>query len=204
MGTAVSNDIRVESLRALAERAGALANLQPENRNSRDCRGPAQLESMLAFDREAALCTPSLRADGVGVACRRAASLGYTAAGSMSTGSSTLSVANSKGVFAEFETTIADASTVIMNGTASGWSHVSGWKLDAVDWETISKRSSGESSNWAKCCRCRPGEMTVVLDPFATADLLGMLAFDGISGLSFQEGRSWMNGRAGQKIMSPR
>src|SRR5205823_1761890 len=47
-----------------------------------------------------------------------------------------------------------------------------------------------------------PGEMMVILDPYATADLLQHLAFDGMSGLAFQEERSWMNGRSGQKIMS--
>ena len=41
--------------------------------------------------------------------------------------------------------------------------------------------------------------MPVILDPFATADLVGMLAYDGMSGLAFQEERSWMNGRSGQK-----
>jgi hypothetical protein len=81
---------------------------------------------MNAFDPKAASCSPAHRAAGVGVACRKAVALGYTAAGSMTTGAMTISVANSKGVFVEFESTIADASTVIMNGSASGWSHASG------------------------------------------------------------------------------
>jgi predicted Zn-dependent protease len=40
-----------------------------------------------------------------------------------------------------------------------------------------------------------PGEYTVILDSYATA-------FDGMSALSFQEERSWLNGRSGQKIMA--
>jgi PmbA protein len=46
-----------------------------------------------------------------------------------------------------------------------------------------------------------PGDYTVILDPYATADLLEMLAFDGMGALAVQEGRSWMNGRIGQRIM---
>jgi len=202
VGTAVSNDIRLESLRTLARRAGELANLQPENPEFKGLPGPSRLESTMAFDRETASCTPARRADGVGIVCRKAASNGYTAAGSMSTGSSTLSVANSKGVFAEFETTIADASTVVMNGTASGWSHVSGWQLDAVNWENLADEALEKVRIGQKIVEAEPGEWTVILDPFATADLLGMLAFDGMSGLAYQEERSWMNGRTGQGMMS--
>jgi predicted Zn-dependent protease len=156
-----------------------------------------------AYDPRTASCSPSHRAAGVGVACRKASALGYTAAGSMTTGAMTISVANSKGVFVEFESTIADASTVIMNGSASGWSHSSGWKLDAVDWEQLSNEALEKVRIGQKHVDVEPAELTVILDPFATSDLLGMLAYDGMSGLAYQEERSWMNGRSGQKLMSP-
>jgi PmbA protein len=203
VGTAVSNDVRVESLRALVQRAGELAKLQPENPEFKGLPAPVPIETATeAFDRNAASCSPSHRASGVGVACRKAASHGYTAAGSMTTGATTISVANSKGVFAEFESTIADASTVIMNGSASGWSHASGWKLDAVNWEELSDEALEKVRIGQKRVEAEPSEMTVILDPFATSDLLGMLAYDGMSGLAYQEERSWMNGRSGQKLMS--
>jgi predicted Zn-dependent protease len=203
VGTAVSNDTRAESLRSLVQRAGELANLQPENPEFKGLPGPAAVElSTHAFDSQAASCTPAHRAAGVGVACRKASALGYTAAGSMTTGAMTISVANSKGVFVEFESTLADASTVIMNGNASGWSQASGWKLDAVDWEQLSNEALEKVRIGQKTVDVAPAEMTVILDPFATSDLLGMLAYDGMSGLAYQEERSWMNGRSGQKLMS--
>ena len=204
VGTAVSNDARVESLRALVQRAGELASLQPENPEFKGLPGPVPLESSTrAFDSQAATCSPAHRAAGVGVACRKASALGYTAAGSMTTGAMTISVANSKGVCVEFESTIADASTVIMNGTASGWSQASGWKLDAVDWEQLSDEALEKVRIGQKTVDVEPAEMAVILDPFATSDLLGMLAYDGMSGLAYQEERSWMNGRSGVKLMSP-
>ena len=203
VATAVSNNVRTESLQALVHRAAELAKLQPENPEFKGLPGPAPVEATLAYDREAASCSPEARANGVGVLCRKAQSLGYTAAGSMTTGVSRFGVANSKGVFAEFESTVADASSVIMNGKASGWSHASGWKLDAVNMETLANEAVEKVRLGQKEAECEPGEMTVILDPFATADLIGMLAYDGMSGLAFQEERSWMNGRTGQKIMSP-
>ncbi|HLQ75779.1 MAG TPA: metallopeptidase TldD-related protein, partial [Terriglobia bacterium] len=89
------------------------------------------------------------------------------------------------------------------NGKASGWSHASGWKLDAVNMESLADEALEKVLLGQKIAECEPGEVTVILDPFATADLIGMLAYDGMSGLAFQEERSWMNGRTGQRIMSP-
>jgi len=203
VGTAVSNDLRTESLRELVERAAYLAKLQPENPEFKGLPGPAPTQSIQAFDRDTGACKPAMRAAGVGVACKKAAAMGFTAAGSMTTGAITFSVANSKGVFAEFESTLVDASTVIMNGIASGWSQSSGWKLDAVNWETMADEALQKVRIGQKKVDCDPGEMTVILDPFATADLVGMLSYDGVSGLAVQEERSWMNGRSGEKIMSP-
>jgi predicted Zn-dependent protease len=203
VGTAVSNDIRADSLRTLVKRASDLARLQPENPEFKGLPGAAPVQPIAAFDPDAASCTPAQRAAGVGIACREAAAMGYTAAGSMTTGVSTLSVANSKGVFAEFESTIANASTVIMNGKASGWSHSSGWRLDAVNWDQMAKETLEKVRIGQRVVEIEPGTMPVILDPFATADLVGMLAYDGMSGLAFQEERSWMNGRTGERLMSP-
>jgi len=203
VGTAVSNDIRADSLRRLVKRAGELAKLQPENPEFKGLPGAVPVQSITAYDRNTATCTPAQRAAGVGIVCREAAAKAYTAAGSMTTGVSTLSVANSKGVFAEFESTIANASTVIMNGKASGWSHSSGWRLDAVDWEQMAKETLEKVRIGQRVVEIEPGPMPVILDPFATADLVGMLAYDGMSGLAFQEERSWMNGRTGEQLMSP-
>jgi predicted Zn-dependent protease len=47
-----------------------------------------------------------------------------------------------------------------------------------------------------------PGEYAVILDPYATADLLEMLAYDGMGAQACQEERSWLNGRVGQRIMA--
>ena len=66
VGTAVSNDIRPESLRTLVQRAGDLARLQPENPEFKGLPGPAALESQTsAFDSNTASCSPSHRAAGV-------------------------------------------------------------------------------------------------------------------------------------------
>jgi PmbA protein len=201
-GIAVSNVIDPDGLRKLAQMAFALARQQPENPDFKGFPGPAAHVESPAFDRAAAECSPAERAKGVGVICRKASEAGYNAAGSMTTGTAMLGVANSKGVFGQCETTLVDASTVVMSPTSSGWAQSSGWKLESVNWEAMADEAVRKTRMGENPRDCDPGEYTVILDPYATADLLEMMAMDGMSALAFQEERSWLNGRLGERILS--
>lgn len=201
-GIAVSNDARLESLRQLAARAYEVAKLQPENPEFKGLPAPRPVTSVNAFDALAAECTPERRAENAGVICRKAAAAGCSAAGSMTTLALAIGVANSKGIVAEHRSTLADASTVITGNNSSGWAQSSGWRLETIQPESIADEALGKVRTGADPVDFEPGEYAVVLDPYATADLLEMLAFDGMGALAVQEERSWMNGRIGQCIMA--
>jgi predicted Zn-dependent protease len=203
VGIAVSNVTHADKLGNLARMAFDLARRQPENPEFKGLPVPSPIVPAPGFDSEASRCTPAARAKGAGVVCRKAAESGYTAAGSMTTGATAFGVANSEGVFAECETTLVDASTVVMSATSSGWAQASGWKLDSVMWEQLAEEAVRKTKLGENPQVCEPGDYTVILDPYATADLLAMMAMDGMSARAVQEERSWMNGRIGEKILSP-
>ena len=202
IGIAVSNDIRPDSLRRLAARACEVAKLQPENPEFKGLPGPQALTPVSAFDPAVAECTPEQRAASAGVICRKAAASTCSAAGSMTTSSFSIGVANSKGVFAEHQSTMTDASTVIMGNNSSGWAQSTGWRLSSIDPAALADEALWKVRRGSDPVDFAPGEYAVILDPYAAADLLEMLAFDGMGGLAVQEGRSWMNGRLGQRIMA--
>jgi predicted Zn-dependent protease len=202
VGIAVSNDSRRESLRALADRGYEVARLQPANPEFKGLPSPEPPTPVSAFDDAVAGCTPEERALRVSVICKKAAGAGYSAAGSMTTSSLAIGVANSKGIFVEHRSTMTDASTVIMGATSSGWAQASGWRLNAIDPEALADEALAKVQRGADPKDFEPGEYAVILDPYATADLMEMLAFDGMGALAVQEGRSWMNGRLGQRIMA--
>ena len=202
VGIAVSNNLHPDSLKALSRRASDLAKIQPENPHFKGLPGASSLTAVNAFDAAAASCSPRERALAVGIACRKAAEAGYTAAGSMMTGVLTLGVANSQGVFAERESTVVDASTVVMSPTSSGWAQASGWFLDAVRWEDIAEEAVRKVRLGENPGEADPGPYTVIFDPYVTADLMEMMAIDGMSALAVQEERSWMNGRVGKKTLA--
>jgi predicted Zn-dependent protease len=202
IGIAVSNDIRPDRLRQLASRAHGVALLQPDNPEFKGLPDPQPVFPVTAFDWQVADCSPEKRAETAGVICKKAASAGCSAAGSIISSSFTIGVANSKGVFAEHRSTMADASTVIMGSNVSGWSQSTGWQWQAIHPEALADEALSKLRMGVDPVDFEPGEYPVILDPFAVADILEMLAFDGMGALAVQEGRSWMNGRLGQRVMA--
>jgi predicted Zn-dependent protease len=202
VGIAVSNDTRPESLQDLARRAHQIALLQPDNPEFKGLPEPRGIRSVDCFDSEVAGCTPERRASIAGVICRRSRSAGYTAAGSVTTATLNLGVANSKGVLAEHRSTITDASTVIMGSNSSGWAQGTGWKLEAIQPESLASEALSKVKMGADPVDYEPGEYAVILDRYATADILDMLAYDGMSAQTVQEGRSWLNNRIDQQAMA--
>src|SRR4030095_16179950 len=91
----------------------------------------------------------------------------------------------------------------VMSETSSGWAQASGWKLDSVVCEQLTDEAVRKTRMGQNPTLGEPGEYTVILDPYATADLLSTMAVDGMSALAFQEERSWLNGRIGEKILFP-
>jgi predicted Zn-dependent protease len=89
-----------------------------------------------------------------------------------------------------------------MAENSSGWAQSSGWKLDAVDAEGLADEALRKVRLGMDPVEFAPGDYAVVLDPYAAADILELLAFDGMGALACQEERSWMNGRIGQRIMA--
>jgi predicted Zn-dependent protease len=89
-----------------------------------------------------------------------------------------------------------------MGNNFSGWAQSSGWQLQAINPDSLADEALDKARRGADPVDFEPGEYTVILDPYATADILEMLAFDGMGAVAFQEGRSWMNGRLGQRIMA--
>ena len=202
IGIAISNDTRPDQIRDLTARAYDLAKLQPDNPEFKGLPKPQAITPVEAFDPAVAHCTPDQRAIRAGKICQRAAAARCSAAGSMTTTAVEIAVANSKGIYAEHRSTVADASTVIMGKTSSGWAQNSGWRLSAIEPDALADHALSKVRLGIDPVDFEPGEYTVVLDPYATADLLEMLAFDGMGALAVQEGRSWMNNRIGQKIMA--
>ncbi len=202
-GTASTNNLDDGALGQAAERALANAHQQPEDPDFPGLADPQPIEPAPAFDDATAGFSPRDRAQGVSVVCALAADRKFSAAGAFRTSAIEIGIANSRGVLAYHAGSAADLQTVVTGEDGTGWAQASSWKAHEIDAEAVGREAVEKAVRAQRPRAIEPGEYTIVVDPYATEDLLGMLNFTGMSAQAVQEGRSWMNERIGQQVMSP-
>ena len=202
IGVASSNDLSQEALGRVAETALTIASLQPENPDFVSLPGPSPVAEVEAFDETTAGFGPQDRARAVEVICRLAVDNGLTASGAFTTGVYELAVANSLGVFAYYATTLADINTVIMSDDSAGYAAATAWKAGEINAEAIGAEAVDKALKSRHPRELPPGRYPVVLEEYAVMDIVDMLARLGFGALAVQEGRSFMAGHFGERIMS--
>jgi len=201
IGVASTNDLSSDSLEKVVETALAMARLQPENPDFISLPEPAPISEVRAFSEATAGFTPEARARAVGSICRRAVENDLVASGAFNTSVQEIAVANSLGVFAYFPTTLADLKTVIMGDDSSGYGASIAWDVEQMDAEAVGAEAVDKALRGRNPREIEPGRYTVILEEYATEDILEMLSYVGLGALAVQEGRSFMCDRFGEQIV---
>lgn len=202
MGLATTNRLDGHGLDILVERARANAKISPEDPDYPGLPERAQYVAVDTFDQATAGCSPQKRAKAVGTACRLTGEKGLNGSGLFSTGTNEIVVANTLGLFGYHSGTNGDFQIVVAAEDASGREQGSGWRVTDIPTESLARAAIQKAEDGTNPHQIDPGEYAVVLTPYATEDLLNMLNYYGMGAQAVLEGRSWMNGRMGEKVMS--
>ncbi|GMR11410.1 MAG: TldD/PmbA family protein [Anaerolineae bacterium] len=201
-GMASTNALSDESLREVADRAAEMARVGPEHSEAPNLYQPAKLSPVVALDPAVSDQSPRARAEAVRQVCQAAAKRGQEAYGAYLVEVKELAAANSEGHFGYHVVSMADFQTVVRNNGASGWAQASHWRLEEVPVRSLGEEAIHKATDAADPQTLEPEPLTVVLDPYATADFLLMLALPGMSARAVADGRSWISERIGQRAMS--
>lgn len=204
LGSAITNRTSPDVLERAITQATAVARLAPETPNFPGLPEPQAVEPIDAFDDGVAGVSPEWRARQVRDVLRMAQSAGVVAAGALSSGVAEVAVANSRGVFCYQARTRMDFSTVVSRNGASGYGERASWRLGDFEVEAVARAAVDRAVRTRDPRPVEPGTYPVVLEPYAVHDIVAQLAFSGMGALAVQEGRSWMNGRLGEQVMSER
>jgi predicted Zn-dependent protease len=124
-------------------------------------------------------------------------------AGSYSTSTTTIAVANTKGIRTEHRSTRAVLLTVMMDGfasgAASGYAQAGSPDVTQIDAEALGAEAASKGDRMRGATELEAGEYEVVLEEYAVAGLLEYLSYIGFSGLAHEEGRSFMD--LGARVM---
>ena len=202
MGLATTNRLDGDGLDKLMEHGRANAEVSPDDPDYPGLPDPASYAAVNGFDQLTADCSPQDRAKAVGRICRLTRQKGFEGSGLFSTGTNEVVIANTQGVFAYHASTNADFQIVVTSEDASGREQGSGWRLGDISLESLGRDAIQTAEDGNNPRQVEPGEYTVILTPYATEDILNMLNYYGMGAQAVLEGRSWMNDRLGEKVMS--
>lgn len=202
-GVASGNDLSPEGIAALAEQALAAARLQAPDPNCAGLPGPQQYASVVGLNEATATCGPDRRARLAGAVCRHASGKGLMAAGALETGLREVAVANSNGLLAYHAGSAAEFTAVVMSNTSSGFGFALGGSLDEIDVEAAGRRAIAKAVAGANPRPLPPGRYPVVLEPDATADVLGSMGYTSFHATAIEEGCSFFCDHFGEQVLDP-
>ena len=200
VGVASGSSLEPDAVRATLESAKAIARVTPANTDFPGLAQPATYPNADLWDEQTAGTTPGDRADAVARALDEFPS-SIEAAGYVETTSNEVFIAGSTGLRAYATSTQAGCSVMAIAENSSGFAESVERKVTSLDVPLLAERAVRKAEVGRDPQPIEPGAYTVILEPSATSTLLQFLAYLGFGGKAFLEGRSFMAGKIGTKIM---
>ncbi len=201
IGVASSNDLSDEGLRTLVDKALELARHQKANPDFQSLPGPQPVPHVDSYVERTARTGPEERAAVVAQICDASTRAGLVAAGAFRTSVAEVAVANSLGVFAYGLDTMADINTVVMSEHGSGHAERVTLDVGEIDGEALAREAIDKALRNINQVELPPGEYDVVFQEYAVADILDFFGYLSFGAQAYQEKRSFMAGRLGEKVM---
>jgi predicted Zn-dependent protease len=202
VGVASTHEASPDGVRDAAHRAREIAHAMPPDPGYPGMPGPASYEAAGHYDRATAGASPAERAELVaGVVGRLPA--GVSAAGALESGETEIAIANSNGVRGAYATTKAAFSILADAGSGTGYTEGIDPTLSGLPVDVLGGRAAEKALASRDPRGIEPGIYPVVLEPSATSTLIDFLGYLGFGAKAYDEGRSFLTGRLGERVCSP-
>ena len=200
IGVARGNQLGADDVPAVARRALDLARVAAPDEKFVSLPGPESYPTVQTYSDATAASTPELRAEAIRSVVAVAEGHGCRASGSLAADKSEIAIGNSLGIRAYTPATDASFITVAADDESSGYAEWRGTDIAQLNAARLAEIAARRCVDGRGAEPIEPGEYTVVLEPLAVGDMLSMLAYMGMGAMAFQEGRSFMSGRIGEKL----
>ena len=210
VGTATINAFDDAALARVVKRAEELAKLAPENPEFVPAIEKQDYKPTATFVDKTAAITPEYRAQVANDSIAPSKAGKCVAAGFFTDSNAFSAIANSNGNFGYQRSTSADFTCTVRtdDGRGSGWVATNVADITQFDAKSDIKTAIQKAQGSADAKALEPGKYTVILEPAATAGLLGYM-MRGFDARESDEGRSFLTkkgggNRLGEKVFDER
>ena len=200
VGVASASSLLPEALAGARDEAMAIARASEPAKDWPGLPPPRTVKPVEAYDAATAESSADARADMAGAIIAAAQSKKAEAAGAVEIEEGTLVVVNSRGVAVADSRTRAQAHTVVTCGDGSGYAEGVSTRFSDLSGKTIGRRAARKACDSRGPQPIEPGRYDVILEPPAVGEWIEYLSYIGFSGKNFDEGRSPLSGKLGQRI----
>jgi predicted Zn-dependent protease len=209
-GSASTNQLDDDGVRAAVQMAERIAKLSPEDPEAMPELGPQSYQPGVNWSDATASLDPASRAAAVQRITGPAKSAGLVSTGFMEGITSASAIANSKGLFAYNRSTASVLTTTVRtpDGTGSGWAGATHHDWSRIDPASLGMRATTKARTSVNPVAIEPGRYTVVFEPTAVGNLVQFIA-GALNARAADEGRSFFSlpggkNKIGQKIVDER
>jgi len=198
-GLATGTDLSDDALAALVASSENTAKLAPENPEFMPPLGAQKYATGTGYSSATPAATSDMLAGAIKPVLQQAQAKDLQASGFLEIGASFASFATSSGLFVhDRETGVLHTITArTADGTGSGWSGTTlndFSKLDATGMGAVAMDKAVRSRNPVEL---HPGKYTVILEPSAVSDLIGILVGEEFDQRAADEGRNFATKKGG-------
>jgi PmbA protein len=201
IGTACCNSLTVTDLRRALRAAYDIARRQKPNPHFHGFAMPAEYPVVDTLDEKTVKFTPRQRASKLKRVFSKGQKFDYDMAGSFSTDSGEVAVANSNGVRCYNSYSSASINVIATGENSSGYASGASNKIDEIEVARIADIAVKKCRKSRDPKDIEPGTYEVILEPAATAEIFSWLKFVAFGSESFEDGTSFIAGRLGEKVM---
>jgi predicted Zn-dependent protease len=198
-GSASGTDLSDGALAALVAASERTAKLAPENPEFMPPIGPQKYPAASTFSPATQAATSTILAAAIQPVLQKAQAQNLQASGFLNIGTSFSSFANNKGLFVYEQA--SDALHTITartpDGTGSGWAGTTHHDFSKLDVAGLGAVAIDKAVRSQKPVRLPPGKYTVILEPSAVCDLIGILVGEAFNQRSADEGRNFATKKGG-------
>ena len=163
---------------------------------------PIEAGKKLYF-RETEELTPDYRASRAAELVKACKKASQTAYGTFENGANGFVIANNRGLMASHMESSAVYSITVRDRDGFGWAEAPAFDARTINFAAVNETARAKAAAGRAPRDVKPGRYTVVLEPQAAADLLVYLSAYGFGGQFYNEGRSFVCGKLGKKVLSP-